>query len=42
VWGLDSYGVMNPRVDTRAQQIAVNVFLDMGVKPKTPDLGIVV
>ncbi len=42
VWGLDSYGVTNPRVDARAQQIAVNVFADMGTKPQTPASGIVV
>jgi uncharacterized protein YaiE (UPF0345 family) len=42
VWGLDSFGVTNPRVDSRAQQIAVNVFADMGTKPQTPDAGIVV
>jgi hypothetical protein len=42
VWGLDSDGVTDPRVDLRAQQIAVNVFADMGVKPKTPSAGIVV
>ncbi len=37
VWGLDSDGVPNPRVDSRAQQIAVNVFADMGAIPTTPD-----
>jgi Domain of unknown function (DUF4347)/Domain of unknown function (DUF4082) len=42
VWGLDSFGVTNPRVDSRAQQIAVNVFADMGSKPQTPGAGIVV
>jgi hypothetical protein len=42
VWGLDSFGVTNPRVDVRAQQIAVNVFADMGAKPQTPNAGIVV
>ena len=42
VWGLDSDGVINPRVDIRAQQIAVNVFSDMGAKPQTPFAGIVV
>ncbi len=40
--GLDSAWVTNPRVDTRAQQIAVNVFADMGAKPQTPSAGIVV
>jgi Domain of unknown function (DUF4347)/Domain of unknown function (DUF4082) len=42
VWGLDSDGVTNPRVDSRAQQIAVNVFKDMNIKPQTPNAGIVV
>jgi hypothetical protein len=42
VWGLDSDGVTNPRVDIRVQQIAVNVLKDMGAKPKTPSTGIVV
>jgi hypothetical protein len=42
VWGLDSFGVTNPRVDRRAQQIAVNIFADMGAKPQTPGIGIVV
>jgi Domain of unknown function (DUF4347)/Domain of unknown function (DUF4082) len=42
VWGLDSYKVTNPRVDPRAQQIAVNVFADMGNKPQTPNAGIIV
>ncbi len=42
VWGLDSDGVTNPRVDFRAKQIAVNVFADMGAKPQTPESGIVV
>jgi hypothetical protein len=41
VWGLDSDGVINPRVDPRAQQIAVNIFADMGAKPRTPSAGIV-
>jgi Domain of unknown function (DUF4347)/Domain of unknown function (DUF4082) len=36
IWGLDSDGLTNPRVDSRAQQIAVNVFADMGAKPLTP------
>jgi hypothetical protein len=40
VWGLDSDRVTNPRVDVRAQQIAVNVFADMGAKPQTPSAGI--
>ncbi len=38
----DSLRVTNPRVDARAQQIAVNVFADMGAKPQTPSAGIVV
>jgi hypothetical protein len=42
IWGLDSDGVTDPRVDPRAQQIAVNVFADMGAKPQTPSTGIVV
>ena len=42
VWGLDSDRVPNPRVDSRAQQFAVNVFADMGAKPQTPNSGIVV
>jgi hypothetical protein len=41
VWGLDSDGVTNPRVDSRAQQIAVNVFSDMGARPQTLSSGIV-
>jgi hypothetical protein len=36
-WALDSDGVTNPRVDTRAQQMAVNIFSDMGALPTTPD-----
>jgi hypothetical protein len=42
VWGLDSDNVINPRVDIRAQQIAVNVLKDMKAKPQTPNAGIVV
>jgi Domain of unknown function (DUF4347)/Domain of unknown function (DUF4082) len=42
VWGLDSDGVINPRVDSRAQQIAVNIFTDMGSKPQTPNGGIII
>jgi hypothetical protein len=34
--------VTQPRVDVRAQQIAVNVFADMGVKPQTPAAKVVV
>jgi Domain of unknown function (DUF4347)/Domain of unknown function (DUF4082) len=42
MWGLDSYGVTNPRTDTRAQQIATNVLTSMGARPQTPSSGIVV
>jgi hypothetical protein len=42
MWGLDSDGVTNPRVDIRAQQIATNIFADMGAKPQTPSAGIIV
>jgi hypothetical protein len=42
MWGLDSFGVLNPREDIRAKQIAVNILADMGAKPKTPSSGIVV
>ena len=43
-WSLGSDGarITKPRVDSRAQQIAVNVFADMGAKPQTPSAGIVV
>ncbi|MBE9055501.1 N,N-dimethylformamidase beta subunit family domain-containing protein [Sphaerospermopsis sp. LEGE 08334] len=41
IFGLNSPKVTNPRVDSRAQQIAVNVFADMGAKPQTPSVGIV-
>ena len=41
IFGLNSPQVTNPRVDSRAQQIAVNVFADMGAKPQTPSVGIV-
>ncbi len=37
IWGLNSDLVTNSRVDSRAQQIAVNVFADMGAIPTTPD-----
>jgi hypothetical protein len=44
IWGLDDDNVPNPlgvqRVDLRVQQIAVNVFADMGAKPQTPRNGI--
>jgi hypothetical protein len=42
IWGLDSSGVPTPRVDQRVKQIAVNVFKDMGIKPRTPSSGIIV
>jgi hypothetical protein len=42
VWGLDSAGVTNPRVDPRAQQMVVNIFADMGSKPQTANPGIIV
>ncbi|UIE37514.1 DUF4082 domain-containing protein [Leptodesmis sichuanensis A121] len=46
MWGLDDDTVPNPlgiqRVSSRVQQIAVNVFADMGAKPQTPSSGIVV
>ena len=42
MWGLDSDKVTNPRVDPRAQQIAVNVFKDMKAIPTTPRPGLVV
>lgn len=38
----DSPRVTNPQVDSRAQQIAVNVLADMGAKPQTPSAGVVV
>jgi hypothetical protein len=40
--GSDSPRVTHPRADSRVQQIAVNVFADMGAKPQTPSAGIVV
>ena len=46
VWGLDSDRgfdfVTPPRVDTRVQQIFVNVLRDMGVRPTTPNANLVV
>ncbi|OWY65473.1 hypothetical protein B7486_41845 [cyanobacterium TDX16] len=39
---INSPRVTTPRADFRAQQIAVNVFADMGAKPQTPSAGIVV
>ena len=46
VWGLDddhglAYSVA-PRVDTRAQQIFVNILGGMGVRPTTPKPGLVI
>ena len=38
----DSPKITKPRVDSRAQQIAVNVFADMGAKPQTPSVGLFV
>jgi hypothetical protein len=40
--GSDGARVTKPCVDYRAQQIAVNVFADMGAKPQTPSAAIVV
>ena len=46
VWGLDDdHGLpyfVSPRVDTRAQQIFVNVLGGMGVRPTTPKPGLVI
>lgn len=42
VWGLDSDGVIPPRADNRARQIAVNILADMGAKPQTPAPNLVV
>lgn len=39
---IDRPRITSPRVDSRAQQIAVNVFADMGAKPQTPSDFIVV
>ncbi|MBW4550074.1 MAG: DUF4082 domain-containing protein [Aphanocapsa sp. GSE-SYN-MK-11-07L] len=41
MWGLDSYGLDDPRTDIRAQQIATNVLTRMGARPQTPSSGIV-
>ncbi len=41
LWGLDSDLATDPRVDPRVQQIAVNVFADMGAIPTTPDRHLV-
>ncbi len=42
MWGLDSADVPSPREDARAQQIAVNVFADMGARPLTPNPNLIV
>ncbi|MBC8123675.1 MAG: DUF4082 domain-containing protein [Gemmatimonadaceae bacterium] len=42
MWGLDSSGVGNPRVDARAQQMAVNVLADMGARPLTPSPTLII
>jgi hypothetical protein len=42
VWGLDSDNVINPRTSLAAQQIAINVFKDMGAIPSTPFPGLVI
>ena len=46
VWGLDGDRgfdfILPPRVDTRAQQMFVNILRDMGVRPTTPNAGLVI
>jgi hypothetical protein len=42
MWGLNSIGVNPPRVDTRVQQMTVNILSGMGAKPLTPSPGIIV
>jgi hypothetical protein len=45
MWGLDSTGVsggLGPRVDSRAQQFAVNLLRDMGARPSTPDPALII
>ena len=42
VWGLDSDWVDPPRDDARAKQFAVNLFADFGVRPATPDPGLII
>jgi hypothetical protein len=42
MWGLDSDNVLNPRTNLLSQQIAVNIFKDMGALPVTPLPGLVV
>jgi hypothetical protein len=38
VWGLDSDYAPNPRRSPAAQQIATNVFADLGAQPRTPQI----
>lgn len=40
--GVDTLWTTTPRVDFRVQQMAVNIFADMGTRPQTPSAGIVV
>jgi len=42
MWGLDSDRVTNPRASTAARQMFVNVLSDMGVRPATPNPGLIV
>jgi hypothetical protein len=42
VAGLDSFNVYPARVDTRAQQLFVNAFADLGARPSTPNVGLIV
>ncbi|MFN6481906.1 MULTISPECIES: N,N-dimethylformamidase beta subunit family domain-containing protein [unclassified Nostoc] len=42
MWGLDSYGVTEPREDVRAKQMVVNILADMGARPVTPGANIIV
>jgi Domain of unknown function (DUF4082) len=42
MWGLDSDRITPSKEDIRVKQIAVNVLADMGAKPLTPGVGIVV
>ena len=42
MWGLDSDRVTNPRASTAARQMFVNVLSDMGVRPATPNAGLIV
>ena len=41
VWGLDSDWVNPPREDARAKQFVINIFADFGVRPATPDPGMI-